>query len=129
MFTFLSILIIIVCLFITLIVLIQNPKGGGLTGGLGGAASNVIGVQSAGDVMEKTTWGSALVLLALCVLSAFVVPKVGKVEQVKTLTEQAAKQKTPVAPTVPQQTQQQAAPATQENNSQPANNPLTPQTK
>ncbi len=123
MFTFLSILIIVVCLFITLIVLIQNPKGGGLTGGLGGAASNVIGVQTAGDVMEKTTWGSALVLLALCVLTAFVVPKVGQKDQIKTLSEQAAKQKSPIAPTVPQQT----APA-QPNSAQPAN-PLTPQGK
>lgn len=123
MFTFLSILIIVVCLFITLIVLIQNPKGGGLTGGLGGAASNVIGVQTAGDVMEKTTWGSALVLLALCVLTAFVVPKIGQKDQIKTLSEQAAKQKSPIAPTVPQQT----APA-QPNSAQPAN-PLTPQGK
>lgn len=123
MFTFLSILIILVCLFITLIVLIQNPKGGGLTGGLGGAASNVIGVQSAGDVMEKTTWGSALVLLALCVLSAFVAPKVGKVDQIQTLTEEAAKQKSPTIPST-----QQAAPTTQQN-SQPASNPLTPEKK
>jgi len=120
MFTFLSILIIVVCLFIVLIVLIQNPKGGGLTGGLGGAASNVIGVQSAGDVMEKTTWGSAVVLLALCVLSAFVVPKIGSKQQVKTLTEEAAKMKTPTLPQAPQQTSP--------NNTTPAN-PLAPQNK
>ena len=92
MFTFLTILIIVVCLFIILIVLIQNPKGGGLSGGIGSAASNVIGVQSAGDVMEKTTWGSAIV---------FVVPKVGSKGQVKTLTEGAAKSTVPTVPTVP----------------------------
>ncbi len=115
MFTFLTILIIIVCLFIILIVLIQNPKGGGLSGGIGGAASNVIGVQSAGDVMEKTTWGSAVLLLTLCVLTAFVVPKVGSKEQEKTLTEQAAKMTTPVVPS-------QEAPVSQ----QPTNNPLAP---
>ena len=101
MFTFLTVLIIVVCLFIILIVLIQNPKGGGLTGGLGSAASNVIGVQSAGDVMEKTTWGSAIVLLALCVMTAFVVPKAGSKEQVKTLTEGAAKSTVPSLPTAP----------------------------
>ena len=55
MFTFLVILIIILCLFITMIVLIQNPKGGGLTGGVGNTASNIIGVQSAGDIMETMT--------------------------------------------------------------------------
>ncbi len=103
MFTFLSVLIIIVCLFIILIVLIQNPKGGGLSGGIGNAASSVIGVQSAGDVMEKTTWGSALVLLLLCVMTAFVVPKANSNEQVKTLTEQAAKMNAPAAPQAPSQ--------------------------
>jgi preprotein translocase subunit SecG len=128
MFTFLTVLIIIICLFIILIVLIQNPKGGGLTGGLGSAASSVIGVQSAGDVMEKTTWGSAVLLLALCVLTAFVVPKVGTVEQQKTLTEQAAKMNNSV-PQVPsteapqQQAPQQQAPQQQapQQQSQPAN--------
>lgn len=117
MFTFLTILIIVVCLFIVLIVLIQNPKGGGLSGGIGSAASNVIGVQSAGDVMEKTTWGSAIVLLALCVLTAFVVPKEGSKNNVKTLTESAAKAKVPTLPT---------APAAPQNQQQPANNPLAP---
>ncbi|HQG38666.1 MAG TPA: preprotein translocase subunit SecG [Chitinophagales bacterium] len=104
MFTFLTVLIILVSLFIILLVLIQNPKGGGLNGGIGSAASRVIGVQSAGDVMEKTTWGSALLLLALCVVTAFVVPKVGDKGQVKTLTEDAAKMKMPAmpAPATPQ---------------------------
>lgn len=118
MFTFLTILIIIVSLFIILIVLIQNPKGGGLTGGLGSTASSVIGVQSAGDVMEKTTWGSAIILLALSVLTAFVVPKMDASQNVKTLTEEAASATVPSVPSTP-------APAQQQQNQQPAN-PLTP---
>ena len=126
MFTFLTVLIIVVCLFIILIVLIQNPKGGGLTGGLGSAASNVIGVQSAGDVMEKTTWGSAILLLALCVLTAFVVPKVGSKAKVETLTEEAAKMKTPTMPQAPQQTSPQNTEAAPNPTQQPANTPLAP---
>ncbi|HNA39555.1 MAG TPA: preprotein translocase subunit SecG [Chitinophagales bacterium] len=118
MFTFLTVLIILVSLFIILVVLIQNPKGGGLNGGIGSAASSVIGVQSAGDVMEKTTWGSAIVLLALCVMTAFVVPKEGAADKVKTLTEGAAKS-APSVPTTP------TTPAAPQNN-QPANNPLAP---
>lgn len=117
MFTFLTILIIIVSAFIVLIVLIQNPKGGGLTGGLGSTASSVIGVQSAGDVMEKTTWGAAIVLLALCVLTAFFVPKVDSANSAKTLTEEAAKATVPSVPSTTAQPQQQ--------NQQPAN-PLAP---
>lgn len=99
MFTFLTVLIILICLFIILVVLIQNPKGGGLTGSLGSTASSVIGVQSAGDVMEKATWGGAIILLALCVMTAFVVPKVGESSKVKTLTEDAAKMNIPTVPT------------------------------
>lgn len=44
MFTFLTILIILASVFIILIVLIQNPKGGGLMGGIGSTTSNIIGV-------------------------------------------------------------------------------------
>jgi hypothetical protein len=71
--------------------------------------------------MEKTTWGSAILLLSLCVLTAFVVPKDGGKQKVKTLTEEAAKMKTPTAPTTPA-APQNAQPA----NGQPANNPLAP---
>ena len=114
MFTFLTILIIIVSVLITLIVLIQNPKGGGLMGGLGTTTSNIIGVQSAGDVMEKTTWGATILLFALCVLTAFVVPKTGNAAKAKTLTEQAAKMQ---VPTVPQSTPSSTSPLKQ--NTQP----------
>ena len=101
MLTLMTVLIALVGFLLIATVLIQNPKGGGLSGGIGSAASNVIGVQSAGDVMEKTTWGSAIALLALCVMTAFVVPKVGSKEQVKTLTEGAAKSTVPSLPTAP----------------------------
>jgi len=109
MFTFLTILIILASVFFILIVLIQNPKGGGLMGGIGSTTSNIIGVQSAGDAMEKTTWGSAIILFALCILTAFVVPKAGSSDQVKTLTEEAAKTKVPTVPQ-PAAPQQPAAP-------------------
>ena len=59
---FLIILLIIICIALALFVLIQNPKGGGLT--TGGAGSNMFGVQRTGDVLEKGTW----VLLALIVV-------------------------------------------------------------
>ncbi|MFN8284171.1 MAG: preprotein translocase subunit SecG [Chitinophagales bacterium] len=127
-FTFLVILIVIVCLFITLIVLIQNPKGGGLTGGVGNTASNIIGVQSAGDVMEKTTWGSAILLMLLCVCTAFVLPKddQGNAAVTQTMTEEAAKLPTAAQPVMPQPSQQQAQPQQQQAQpAQPASNPLS----
>ncbi|MGY4383630.1 preprotein translocase subunit SecG [Pedobacter sp. UYP24] len=59
---FLIILLIIICIALGLFVLIQNPKGGGLS--TGGSGSNMFGVQRTGDVLEKGTW----VLLGLVVV-------------------------------------------------------------
>lgn len=53
--TFLSILFLSVCLFMMLVILIQKPRGGGLTGafgGGGGSAQAVFGAKT-GDVL---TW-------------------------------------------------------------------------
>ena len=72
-------------------VLIQNPKGGGLNGGIGSAASSVIGVQSAGDVMEKQLGKCYYFVSTMRNHGFFVVPKVNDKGQVKTLTEDAAK--------------------------------------
>ena len=68
MYTAIVILILIVCFLLALVVLAQNPKGGGISSqfSAGGAAS-MMGVKRTGDLLEKLTWGFAigLVLLAL----------------------------------------------------------------
>lgn len=76
MYIVLTVLLIIVSLFILAIVLVQNPKGGGALGtAFGGAASNIVGVQKAGDTLERLTWGAAVIMLVLAVGSAFFLPK------------------------------------------------------
>ncbi len=78
MYIFLTILIILVCIFIMLIVLVQNPKGTGLGAGFGGgSASNLMGVQKTGDILEKLTWGSAIALLVLSLLTTFFIDRGG----------------------------------------------------
>jgi preprotein translocase subunit SecG len=72
MVTFLIILLIIFCVALGLFVLIQNPKGGGLT--TGGSGSSMFGVQRTGDVLEKGTW----VLLTLIVIVSLAITTVGK---------------------------------------------------
>ena len=53
-----------------LVVLVQNPKGGGLGAGFGGGASNAMGgVQRTTDFLEKATWGLAIALLVLSLFS------------------------------------------------------------
>ncbi|MFZ4262493.1 preprotein translocase subunit SecG [Sphingobacterium sp. HJSM2_6] len=60
------ILIILASLLLAFFVLIQNPKGGGLSSGFSGGA-NLIGVQRAGDILEKGTWILIISLMVFCV--------------------------------------------------------------
>lgn len=71
--TFLTIAIIIVCVLLILVVLIQNSKGGGISSNFT-AANQIMGARRGTDVVEKTTWALAIVLLVLCLLSS---PKTG----------------------------------------------------
>lgn len=64
----------IVCLLLMLVVLIQNPKGGGIDSTFGGSQANsVIGASRSTDVIEKITWGLAAALFILCILTALAV--------------------------------------------------------
>jgi preprotein translocase subunit SecG len=66
MFTTLVVLILIVCLLLALVVLAQNPKGGGISSQFGaGGAANLMGVKRTGDLLEKLTWGFAIGLIVL----------------------------------------------------------------
>ncbi|SFC45902.1 preprotein translocase subunit SecG [Parapedobacter composti] len=53
--TLLIILIILASVLLSFLVLIQNPKGGGLAAGFSGGA-NLMGVKRTGDILEKGTW-------------------------------------------------------------------------
>jgi preprotein translocase subunit SecG len=68
MLTILSILIFLACCLLVLAVLIQNPKGGGLASGFQSGAQ-VMGVRRTADFLEKATWGLAVGVLLMCVLS------------------------------------------------------------
>jgi preprotein translocase subunit SecG len=63
------ILIILACVVLTLIVLVQNPKGGGLAGNIAGFSNQFMGVKQTNDVLEKGTWIFAGVIALLCLLS------------------------------------------------------------
>jgi preprotein translocase subunit SecG len=69
MTTVFIIVIIIAAIVLGLIVLIQNPKGGGLTGNIAGLSNQFMGVKQTTDVLEKGTWIFAGLIGLLCVLS------------------------------------------------------------
>src|SRR5579863_754363 len=64
MYLVLVILTVVVCVLLGAIVLIQNPKGGGLTSNFS-SQSQLMGVQKTGDFLEKGTWVLAISLMVL----------------------------------------------------------------
>jgi preprotein translocase subunit SecG len=98
MYFALIIIAIIICVFLGLIVLIQNPKGGGLTSGFAGT-NNIMGVQRTGDFLEKGTWGLAAALMVLILLINVSVPKGGEsAGSGQELQKQISKPAAPITP-------------------------------
>lgn len=103
------ILAVITAVLLAFIVLIQESKGGGLASDF--ASSNqIMGVRKTTDVIEKTTWTLAALLVIFSVASAFCLggPKQGSESIVKDMKTTApapapapAAQPAPAAKTTP----------------------------
>ena len=72
MYTIFSVLIVITCVLLVLVVLVQNPKGGGLSATFGGG-NQVMGVKKTADFLEKATWYLAIALLVFSLASNFAI--------------------------------------------------------
>ena len=70
-----GIIIIVASIILGLIILIQNPKGGGLSSSFGGLGNQLMGVKQTTDVLEKGTWLFAAIIGVLCLTSAMFIPK------------------------------------------------------
>ncbi|MGB4774766.1 MAG: preprotein translocase subunit SecG [Daejeonella sp.] len=108
MYYALVILAIVVCVLLGLIILIQNPKGGGLSSGFSGS-NNIMGVQRTGDFLEKGTWVLAISLMVLALLINITIPKGGVVNQQNNEIQNQINKPAPVAapqtlPTLPADT-------------------------
>ncbi|MDO4715259.1 MAG: preprotein translocase subunit SecG [Bacteroidales bacterium] len=70
MYTVIIVLTVITAILLCLVVLIQDSKSGGLASNY--ASSNAImGVRKTTDVIEKTTWTLAAILVLLCIASTY----------------------------------------------------------
>ena len=100
MYTALIILILLVCFLLALVVLAQNPKGGGISSqfSTGGAAS-MMGVKRTGDLLEKLTWGFAIGLVVLSLGSHMLTSTGGG--PVRSVNQQRALETKLPAPTAP----------------------------
>jgi preprotein translocase subunit SecG len=65
------ILILLASVILSLVVLVQNPKGGGLAGNIAGFSNQFMGVKQTNDILEKGTWIFAALIAVLCITSAF----------------------------------------------------------
>ena len=106
------VLIMIASILLSIVVMAQNPKGGGLSSTFGGASSTQFGVQRTNDFMEKSTWTLGAVIIVLIFISVVVTSK-----------------PKPAAPAIPKAPSKTEAPATQpapaSNTTAPVNVPAT----
>jgi preprotein translocase subunit SecG len=100
------ILIILASVILGLIVLVQNPKGGGLAGNIAGFSTQFMGVKQTTDVLEKGTWLFAGIIGVLCLVSTIFISG-----------SKSSNPNTPALDSKPVQSQQ---PATQPQPLQPA---------
>lgn len=106
------ILIVIASVALGLIVLIQNPKGGGLAGNIAGFSTQFMGVKQTNDVLEKGTWLFAgiigiLSLASTLFISTTAVTQTDKLEKIGTAPVQ---NNTPPANTLQLAPNQQPSP-------------------
>ena len=122
MITLFIILMIAACIGLGFMVLIQNPKGGGLNANVGGLSNNFMGVKQTTDVLEKGTWIFAAVIAVLAMTSTLFLKSAGggdsekgllnKVNTSATAPAAAPAQAPANTATVPAQTAPATAPAT-----------------
>ena len=70
LFTVLTVLVLLASILITLIVLLQNGKGGGLASNFV-AGNQTFGVRQTTDILEKITWGLVGFIFLVSVVTSF----------------------------------------------------------
>ncbi|HYV92703.1 MAG TPA: preprotein translocase subunit SecG [Chitinophagales bacterium] len=83
MYPFITVLIIIACILLMVVVLIQNPKGGGLGQAFGGLSNQFLGVQRTTDFLEKSTWVLIGAVALLSISTLFFVGKTSATQPVQ----------------------------------------------
>ncbi len=90
----LMILIGIACVAIILVIMVQNPKGGGLSSSFGGAGggSQMFGVQRTNDFLTKATWTLAIIVAGLALTANFIM----RDKEISTAVDTPVQQEQPV---------------------------------
>ena len=98
MFAFIITLLIILSVLLIVLILIQNPKGGGLSGEFSSSsAGQMFGVAKTTDIVEKLTWGFSIGIMVLVLVSGFTISNADQGIEPITIQESSAPT-VPVAP-------------------------------
>lgn len=76
-FTILTVLVILASILLTIVVLLQNGKGGGLASNFV-AGNQTFGVRQTADILEKITWGLVAFIFVVSVVTTFTTTGSGK---------------------------------------------------
>jgi preprotein translocase subunit SecG len=108
MYSVITVLLIIVCIFLVLIVLVQNSKGGGLAANFS-SSNQILGVRKTADFLEKATWTLAGSLIVLCVFAAILTTSGDESESGGSLLNKQVENVVDpnIVPSFPTQTEQQ----------------------
>ena len=77
LFIILTVIALIASVLLTLVVLLQNGKGGGLASNFT-AGNQTFGVRQTADILEKITWGLVVVIFIITIVASFTTGKSGK---------------------------------------------------
>ena len=77
LFIILTVIALIASVLLTLVVLLQNGKGGGLASNFT-AGNQTFGVRQTADILEKITWGLVVVIFVITIIASFTTGKSGK---------------------------------------------------
>jgi preprotein translocase subunit SecG len=92
------ILILLASFLLGFVVLVQNPKGGGLSGSIGGFSNQYMGVKQTTDILEKGTWIFAGIIGLLCLFSTVFISGKSTEETLEIPTQKAPAKSAPQTP-------------------------------
>ncbi len=71
LFVILTVLVILASILLTIVVLLQNSKGGGLASNFT-TGNQTFGVRQTADMLEKITWGLVAFIFVVSVITTFI---------------------------------------------------------
>jgi preprotein translocase subunit SecG len=72
-YIFVTVLVLVACVFQILVVLVQNSKGGGLAANFT-SAGQTMGIRKTADFLEKSTWTLAVAIFILSLVATATIP-------------------------------------------------------